>query len=94
MVGRETELFACNSDADEMTPYERLLGDAMRGDATLFARQDSVEIAWEIVDSLLASGPQAETYEPGTWGPAIANRMVEHHGGWYDPPSRGDANCT
>ena len=56
MVGGETELYACNSRTDEMTPYERLLGDAMRGDATLFARQDSVEVAWDIVDRLLASG--------------------------------------
>jgi glucose-6-phosphate 1-dehydrogenase len=88
MAGRETELFACNANADEMTPYERLLGDAMRGDATLFARQDSVEVSWEIVDALLASGPQAETYESGTWGPAAADRMVERYGGWYDPPGQ------
>ena len=87
MVGVETELFACNSRTDEMTPYERLLGDAMRGDATLFARQDSVEVAWDIVDRLLASGPQAEPYAPGSWGPVAAARMVERFGGWYDPPS-------
>ncbi len=87
MVGHETELFACNAHADEMLPYERLLGDALRGDASLFARQDSVEVAWSIVDRLLASGPQAEPYAAGTWGPATAGRMVERHGGWYDPPS-------
>lgn len=93
MVGQETELIACNSHADEMTPYERLLGDAMRGDATLFARQDSVELSWEIVDRLLATGPQAEPYAAGSWGPEAAARMVERYGGWYDPPSAGDANC-
>jgi len=93
MAGQEIELFACNSHADEMTPYERLLGDAMRGDPTLFARQDSVEIAWDIVDRLLASGPQAEPYAPGSWGPAAADRMVERHGGWYDPPADGGAPC-
>ena len=87
MVGEETELYACNSRTDEMTPYERLLGDAMRGDATLFARQDSVEVAWDIVDRLLASGPQAERYASGSWGPDAAARMVERFGGWYDPPS-------
>ena len=86
MVGAETELYACNSRTDEMTPYERLLGDAMRGDATLFARQDSVEVAWDIVDRLLASGPQAERYASGSWGPDGAARMVERFGGWYDPP--------
>ncbi|HXW09296.1 MAG TPA: glucose-6-phosphate dehydrogenase [Steroidobacteraceae bacterium] len=87
MVGHETELFACNEQADEMLPYERLLGDAMRGDAGLFARQDSVELAWDIVDRLLASGPQAEPYAPATWGPPAASRMVERFGGWYDPPA-------
>ena len=94
MVGQETELFACNSQADEMGPYERLLGDAMRGDATLFARQDSVEIAWKIVDGLLASGPQAERYQPGSWGPPGAERMLERHGGWYDPGTHGDLPCS
>jgi len=59
----------------------------MRGDATLFARQDSVEVAWDIVDRLLASGPQAEPYASGSWGPDAATRMVERFGGWYDPPS-------
>lgn len=89
MVGEETELYACNAHADEMTPYERLLGDAMRGDATLFAREDFVEVAWDIVDRLLASGPQAEPYAEGSWGPAAAERMVEPYGGWYDPPADG-----
>ena len=91
MTGEEIELYACNSHADEMTPYERLLGDAMRGDATLFAREDSVEVAWDIVDRLLASGPQAEPYAAGSWGPAAAERMVERYGGWYDPPADGGA---
>ncbi len=93
MAGREIELYACNSGADEMTAYERLLGDALRGDATLFARQDSVETAWEIVDRLLASGPQAEPYASGSWGPAAAERMVERYGGWYDPPPNGGQPC-
>jgi glucose-6-phosphate 1-dehydrogenase len=93
MQGREIELFACNSQADEMTPYERLLGDALRGDASLFARQDTVEIAWSIVDHMLASGPQAEIYEPGSWGPASAGRMVEPFGGWYEPRDQGTGPC-
>ena len=89
MTGEEIELYACNAHADEMTPYERLLGDAMRGDATLFAREDSVEVAWDIVDRLLASGRQAEPYAAGSWGPPAAGRMVERYGGWYDPPADG-----
>jgi len=94
MVGHEVELYACNSNADEMTPYERLLGDALRGDPSLFARQDSVEVAWEIVDRMLASGSQADVYAAGTWGPESAARMVERHGGWYDPPATGAADCN
>ena len=69
-------------------------GDAMRGDATLFARQDAVELAWEIVDGLLASGPQAERYAPGSWGPASAERMLERYGGWYEPGTRGEVPCS
>jgi glucose-6-phosphate 1-dehydrogenase len=93
MTGREIELFACNSEADEMTPYERLLGDALRGDASLFARQDTVEVAWGIVDRMLANGPQSEPYEPGSWGPAAADRMVERFGGWYEPQDQGAGPC-
>jgi glucose-6-phosphate 1-dehydrogenase len=92
MSGREIELFACNSQADEMTPYERLLGDALRGDASLFARQDSVEVAWSIVDRMLASGPQSEPYEPGSWGPASADRLAEPIGGWHQP--KDDTSCA
>jgi glucose-6-phosphate 1-dehydrogenase len=77
-----------------MTPYERLLGDAMRGDQSLFARQDSVEVAWSIVDQMLASGSHAEVYESGAWGPHAAGRMVERYGGWYDPPPDGAGLCS
>jgi len=94
MIGQEAELYACNSHADEMTPYERLLGDAMRGDPTLFAREDAVEVAWDIVDRLLASGPQAEPYAAGSWGPRSADRMVERYGGWYDPAASSDQPCA
>jgi glucose-6-phosphate 1-dehydrogenase len=94
MAGHEIELFACNATAHEMTPYERLLGDAMRGDPSLFARQDAVEVAWEIVDHMLATGTRAELYDPGSWGPETAKRMVEAYGGWYDPPATGSETCT
>jgi glucose-6-phosphate 1-dehydrogenase len=91
MTGHEIELAACNSQADEMTPYERLLGDALRGDASLFARQDSVEVAWSIVDRMLAKGAPVELYEPGSWGPASAARLAEPFGGWHQP--REDGPC-
>jgi glucose-6-phosphate 1-dehydrogenase len=86
MTGRETELLVCNGEPDEMTAYERLLGDAMRGDPTLFARQDAVEAAWEVVDRILnAAGPPLP-YTFGSWGPAEAARLTAPFGGWYDPP--------
>ena len=65
--------------------YERLLGDAMAGDATLFARQDVVEAAWAIVDPVI-HGPSAMfPYEPGTWGSKEADRLVKEVGGWNTP---------
>jgi len=93
MRGREIELFACNAQSDEMTPYERLLGDALRGDSSLFARQDTVELAWTIVDRLLANGPAAEPYDPGSWGPPAAERLVEAYGGWHQPQDVGAGPC-
>ena len=65
--------------------YERLLGDAMAGDATLFARQDVVEAAWAIVDPLISDPGPAFVYEPGSWGPPQAERLVTEVGGWNTP---------
>jgi glucose-6-phosphate 1-dehydrogenase len=62
--------------------YERLLGDAMTGDATLFARQDVVEAAWAIVDPVLQEPVEPSFYQPGTWGPAEADILVSKVGGW------------
>ena len=70
---------------DEEDAYERLLGDAMRGDPTLFAREDSVEEAWRIVDPVLHSPPPVYEYEPGTWGPKEADQLVCPPGGWQNP---------
>jgi glucose-6-phosphate 1-dehydrogenase len=70
---------------DEMGAYERLLGDAIEGDPLLFARQDSVERAWEIVEPLLGGGTPLHPYWPGSWGPAEAERLPEAIGGWHDP---------
>jgi glucose-6-phosphate 1-dehydrogenase len=70
--------------SDEMDAYERVLGDAMAGDATLFARQDYVEEAWRIVDPVLKAGTPAFEYEPGSWGPEAANSIAPP-GGWFNP---------
>jgi glucose-6-phosphate 1-dehydrogenase len=70
---------------DEMEAYERVLGDAMAGDATLFARQDYVEEAWRIVDPILKSPPPIYLYDPQTWGPKEVNQTVLPEGGWEQP---------
>jgi glucose-6-phosphate 1-dehydrogenase len=74
--------------AEEMDAYERVLGDAMAGDATLFAREDYVEEAWRIVDSVLKAGTPVFEYEPKTWGPAQVE-TVTPAGGWQNPVLNG-----
>jgi glucose-6-phosphate 1-dehydrogenase len=71
--------------ADEMDAYERVLGDAMAGDATLFAREDYVEEAWRIVDPVLKEGTPVFEYDPNTWGPSEVDQRVAPAGGWQDP---------
>ncbi len=85
MVGQEVELLATQGGSDEMGAYERLLGDAMKGDATLFAREDTVEAEWRIVAPILASTSSPHEYEVGTWGPVEADRLVVGSGGWHKP---------
>ena len=70
--------------AEEMDAYERVLGDAMEGDATLFARQDYVEEAWRIVDPALKAATAVYQYEPGTWGPNEVRRVTPA-AGWNNP---------
>ena len=76
-------------DTNEMDPYERLLGDAMEGDAMLFAREDFVEAAWTIVGPVLGNVTPAYSYEQGQWGPREADRLAESVGGWVNPESSG-----
>ena len=73
---------AAQGAGGRMDAYERLLGDAMAGDATLFARQDVVEAAWAIVDPVIHGPSPMYEYEPGTWGPQEADKLVEDVGGW------------
>jgi glucose-6-phosphate 1-dehydrogenase len=89
MAGEEVELYVANMTGPAMEAYERLIGDAMDGDATLFAREDSVEAAWAIVDPIVKNGSPVYRYEPGSWGPREADRMVAPFGGWYNPPANG-----
>ena len=83
MVGKRIELVAQQCSGDEMDPYERLLGDAMKGDATLFARGDGVEAAWRVVQPTLDTPMSLYEYEANTWGPREADRLIE--GGWHNP---------
>jgi glucose-6-phosphate 1-dehydrogenase len=86
MVGTPTELSLVNrATGDEMSAYERLLGDAMIGDTTLFARQDAVEAAWAVVDPVLGGVTPIHQYTPGTWGPSDADRLSDDVGGWAQP---------
>ncbi len=69
----------------DILPYERLLGDAMEGDATEFARQDYVEEAWRIVDPMLKADTPVYPYDPGTWGPQETAQLAPPEGGWQNP---------
>jgi glucose-6-phosphate 1-dehydrogenase len=86
MTGQDVELSVVEHPlASRLLPYERLLSDAIAGDATLFARQDVVEAAWAIVDPLLQNPGELFEYEPGSWGPAQADQLVAEVGGWNTP---------
>ena len=89
MIGEPTELSAVEEPAQgeggRMEAYERLLGDAMLGDTTLFARQDVVEAAWAIVDPVIHGPSPLYGYEPGTWGPKEAEVLTAAVGGWNTP---------
>ncbi len=89
MVGQTMELLAIDQSADEMAPYERLLGDAMRGDSTLFARQDSVEECWRIFDGVLGDTVPVHHYTRGTWGPELGDDWLLPPGGWHTPKLDG-----
>jgi len=81
-----TELAAVHkAEADEVDAYQRLLTDALRGDQLMFVRQDAVEAAWMVVDPILGNVEQLEFYQPGSWGPAVADELAKDLGGWVNP---------
>jgi glucose-6-phosphate 1-dehydrogenase len=86
MRGETVEMVASRHPRpEEMEAYERVLGDAMAGDSTLFAREDYVEEAWRIVDAALKAGTQVYEYEPKTWGPKEVEQRLVPGGGWHNP---------
>ena len=95
--GIEVEGVNMDFHYDELTDkyvpdaYERLILDCMQGDATLYARGDSVEAAWEFIDPILQAWNSDETlpifgYPAGTWGPDNADNLIEgDHMAWRNP---------
>ncbi len=85
-TGGINEMIAAHhATKEEMDAYERVLGDAMSGDATLFSREDYVEEAWRIVDPMLKAKTPVYPYQPGTWGPPEVDRLLAPPGGWWNP---------
>lgn len=90
LTGRDVELTVCDLEGGEADAYERLIGDALKGDATLFARWDGVEAAWRVVEPVLSLDTPVHEYERGGWGPSAADDMLRGAGGWRLPM---DAAC-
>jgi glucose-6-phosphate 1-dehydrogenase len=85
MIGEPVELLASHYPGTQEPEYELLLGDAMKGDSTPFAREDYVEQAWRIVDPILGNVTPVHEYQPQTWGPAAMEKTIAPPGGWVDP---------
>ena len=86
-IGEQRELYLSNDRPGEEMPYERLLGDAMRGDGALFTREDAVEAAWAVVDAVLKTHHRVFPYKRHTWGPKEADAIITAHGCWHNPSS-------
>jgi glucose-6-phosphate 1-dehydrogenase len=93
MRGEPVELIARHEPRSEQLPYERLLRDALRGDPSLFTRDDSVEAAWRVIDPVLTNAAPVQEYEPGSWGPSAAAGIVVSDEGWHDPKPEEMAPC-
>jgi glucose-6-phosphate 1-dehydrogenase len=93
MRGEAVELIARHNTDAEKSPYERLLGDAVRGDTSLFTQDDCVEAAWRVVDPILSGGLPVVQYEPGTWGPKGAAEIVNDGESWHDPQVEKSSPC-
>jgi glucose-6-phosphate 1-dehydrogenase len=85
MAGEDVELIVTRQPGDALTPYERLLGDALRGDPGLFGRQDAIEAQWAVVDPVLGDVTPVYDYARASWGPRESSRLIEGDDGWLDP---------
>src|ERR1700723_694362 len=93
MHGDPVELIARHNSQSEKSPYEHLLGDAIRGDTSLFTQDDSVEAAWRGGDPVLTAATPVLEYEPGTWGPAASTDVVNAGDTWHDPVTERSSPC-
>jgi glucose-6-phosphate 1-dehydrogenase len=94
LVGEDVELEVANRPSEGRPPYERLLGDAMHGHAELFAREDAVEAEWHVVDPVVGEdATPLYHYDPGSWGPEEANRLLADSG-WSDPAPADSPETT
>jgi glucose-6-phosphate 1-dehydrogenase len=93
MRGEPVELIARHHTQSDKSPYERLLGDAVRGDGSLFTHGDAVEAAWRVVDPVLQNPLPVVQYDPGTWGPPEAKAVIEDGEGWHDPKPEASSPC-
>jgi glucose-6-phosphate 1-dehydrogenase len=89
LAGQDVELIAAHALAEDDSPYERLLTDAMEGDAELFSRQDVIERSWQIVEPILDDATPAHPYPQGSWGPERADHLIRGDGGWHNPAPDG-----
>ena len=86
-VGEQRELYLLEERQGGETPYERLLGDAMAGNGTLFTREDAVEAAWVVVDPVLKTHRRVRFYKRHSWGTKEADAIIAADGGWHNPNS-------
>jgi len=93
MRGEPVELIARHHSDSDKPPYERLLGDAIRGDTTLFTQDATVEAAWRVVDPVLRDPSPVIQYDSGTWGPKEADRVIEGGESWHNPTPETSAPC-
>jgi glucose-6-phosphate 1-dehydrogenase len=94
MRGEKVELVAVHQSPDELAPYDRLLSSAMRGDETLFVREDAVEEQWRIVDQVLGNVTPVFEYARNTWGPPEADKISQPDGGWHNPEPSSDSGTA
>ncbi len=91
-IGERKELYLLEEQPGEESPYERLLGDAMKGDGALFTREDAVEAAWSVVDPVLKKHSRVHRYKPGSWGPKEADALIAADGRWQNPNAKASSN--